>query len=115
GKDTPLVSVLKDSFGDPESVRLRQAWVLTYVRPRALQRFAAALPFLYLRPGTHGSKASGPPTAVLDLAAADRQVWSSLLGAILQSEFFDVRGVEWRAPSRGYRGNAAEYRNTEVA
>lgn len=113
--DVPFVSFLKDGIGDPMGGRVRQVWVLSYVRPTVLQRMAAALPFLYWRPGTHSRVADSTPRAVLDAGAPAAAVWSSLAGALVQSQILDVRGVRWRAPSRGYRGNAADYRNMEVA
>ena len=41
----PLVSILRDTFGDPnrENDRLRYVWPLTYTTPTLKQRFAAAI------------------------------------------------------------------------
>src|SRR5215204_1592003 len=49
----PLVSILRDTLGDPnrENDRLRYVWPLTYTTPTLKQRFAAAIPFFYTRVG----------------------------------------------------------------
>src|SRR5829696_8148371 len=70
-EEVPLVSILRDTLGDadPENDRLRHVWMLTYTRPTAVQRVAAAIPFLYGRVGGRksASRKSVPPP-VIDLA-----------------------------------------------
>jgi hypothetical protein len=113
-KPLPILSILRDTLGDPDSERLRKVWVLTYVRPSITQRAAAALPFFYMRVGARNVPENHPPGAILDLSAPQRQTLSGLVGAAVQSELLDPAGVYWRAPTRGYRGNAAEYRNMHI-
>jgi hypothetical protein len=110
----PIVSILRDSLDDPATERLRKVWVLTYARPNWAQRIAAAFPF-YSRTGTSSVSAGHPPAAIMDLSAPERETWTGLAAAGLQSEFLDGEGLIWRAPTRGYRSVSSEYRSMHVA
>jgi hypothetical protein len=55
GNGVPVVSVLRDSLGSADAVRLRNVWVLTYTRPTVGQKLAAAMPFFYKRFGSDKS------------------------------------------------------------
>ncbi len=113
-EEAPIVSVLRDTLGDPSNDRLRKVWVLTYARPTWAQRIAAAFPFYHPAGGPSISQ-NHPPPAALDLAAPEHNTWTGLAGTALQSEFFDGEGLFWRAPSRGYRAVSGEYRDMHVA
>jgi hypothetical protein len=113
-EEVPIVSILRDSLNDSASERLRKVWVLTYARPNFAQRIAAAFPF-YSRTGISSVSATHPPPAILDLSAPQRNTWTGLAGAAVQSEFLDGEGLIWRAPTRGYRSVSSEYRSMHVA
>ena len=102
----PLVSVLRDTLGDRDSVndRLRYVWVLTSVRPTVLQRVTGAIPFFYWRPDL-GRNADQRPAPVFDMGAASRRVWGTLAGSLLQVLALDSEGRLVRSSTRSYRNN----------
>jgi hypothetical protein len=112
--EVPIVSVLRDTLGDPSSERLSKVWVLSYARPNWAQQAAAAFPF-YSRTGTSSISDHRPPPAIMDLSAPERNTWTGLAGTALQSELLDGEGFLWRAPTRGYRSVSSEYRSMHVA
>ena len=116
GDWVPLVTVLRDTLGDasPENDRLRYVWPLTYTRPSLRQKLSGAVPFLYSRVGnkTHASKNAPPP--VLDLAAADRDVWNKIFWVAVQSLLLDPYGTPIKASTRSYRQNASNYRKSHI-
>jgi hypothetical protein len=73
--EIPMLSVLRDTLGDPnpDNDRLRYVWVLTSARPSLLNRAAGSLPFFYWRPD-FGKNADQQPVPVIDLGAASRGV-----------------------------------------
>jgi hypothetical protein len=113
--EVPLLSVLRDTLGDtdPENDRLRYVWILTSVRPNALQRAASALSFFCFRAGTkqHDHRVPAP---ALDLASPASSVWTNLIGAGLQSTQFDALGKIVRISTRSYRGNSSDYRKVQL-
>jgi hypothetical protein len=113
--DVPLVSVLRDTFGDndPANDRLRYLWMLTYTRPSFGQRLAAAIPFLYQRVGNKHSANAVPP-AVIDLSAPERQVWERFFWTALQRLVLDTYGVPIKASTRAYRQNSGDYRKAQI-
>jgi hypothetical protein len=113
--EVPLVSVVRDTLGDdnPENDRLRYVWMLTYTKPTMLKRLASAVPFLYQQVGNQ-RRASGPPTPILDLAGAKREMWNKFFWYGLQHAFFDTYGIPLRASSRSYRQNMQDYRNAHL-
>jgi len=115
-KWVPLVTVLRDTLGDftPENDRLRYVWPLTYTRPTLRQRVSGAIPFLYSRVGNkkHSSEEAPPP--VLDLAAADRDVWNRIFWTALQSLLLDPYGIPVKASTRSYQHNIAAYRKSHI-
>lgn len=114
--DVPLVSILRDTLGDsdPTNDILRQVWMLTYTRPTVKQRLAAATPFLYTRIGNKKSTGKGVPPPVIDLAAADRDVWQRFMWTALQSLLIDSQGFAVKASSRSYRRNISDYRKAHL-
>ena len=114
-KWVPLVSVLRDTLGDlsPENDRLRYVWPLTYTRPTMRQRLSGAVPFLYSRVGNKSGAQNAPPP-VLDLAAADHDVWNKLFWAALQNLLLDPYGLPVKAATRSYRQNASDYRKSHI-
>lgn len=116
-KWVPLVTVLRDTLGDlsPENDRLRYVWPLTYTRPTLRQRLSGGVPFLYLRVGNKShSSAKAPPPPVLDLAAADRDVWNKILWTALQTLLLDPYGTPIKASTRSYEHNIAAYRKSHI-
>jgi hypothetical protein len=113
--EVPLLSVVRDTLGDdnPENDRLRYVWMLTYTKPTMLKRLASAVPFLYQQVGNQ-RRASGPPTPILDLAGAKREMWNKFFWYGLQHAFFDTYGIPLRASSRSYRQNMQDYRNAHL-
>ncbi len=113
--DVPILSVLRDTLGDPDTGnhRLRYVWILTSTRPTPLQRFASAFSFLCFRTGTK-HHANRVPAPVLDLASLGKTVWPNLLGKGLQSTQFDPLGVMVRTSTRSYRGNSSDYRKLHL-
>ncbi len=112
----PLVSVLRDTLGDlsPENDRLRYVWPLTYTRPTMGQRLSGAVPFLYSRVGNKKSASEKAPPPVLDLAAADRDVWNKIFWTALQSLLLDPYGTPVKAATRSYRQNSSDYRKSHI-
>jgi hypothetical protein len=115
-KWVPLVTVLRDTLGDrsAENDRLRYVWPLTYTRPTLGQRLSGAIPFLYTRVGNkkHFSEKAPPP--VLDLAAADHDVWNKIFWTALQSLLLDPYGIPVKASTRSYRHNITDYRKSHI-
>ncbi|HYL74098.1 MAG TPA: hypothetical protein VEU96_07810 [Bryobacteraceae bacterium] len=111
----PLISVLRDTLGDGSNAddRLRYVWILTSTRPTLVQRFASALSFVRFRTGSE-PHANRVPSAVLDLAAPGKTVWSNLLGHGLQSTQLDPLGMTVRTATRSYRGNFSDYRKVQI-
>ncbi len=116
GNWVPLVTVLRDTLGDssPENDRLRYVWPLTYTRPTIGQRLSGAVPFLYSRVGSRNSAPEKAPPPVLDLAAADRDVWNKIFWTALQSLLLDPYGIPVKASTRSYRQNSSDYRKSHI-
>jgi hypothetical protein len=115
-KWVPMVSVLRDTLGDEsrENDRLRYVWPLTYTRPTMWQRASGAVPFLYGRVGNKKQASDKTPPPVLDLAAADREVWNKLFWTALQSILLDPYGTPLKASTRSYQQNISAYRKSHV-
>lgn len=116
GEWVPLVTVLRDTLGDlkPENDRLRYVWPLTYTRPSLKQRLSGAVPFLYSRVGNKNRVSQNAPPPVLDLAAADHEVWNKIFWAALQSMLIDPVGVAVKASTRSYQHNITDYRKSHI-
>lgn len=112
----PLVTVLRDTLGDfsSENDRLRYVWPLTYTRPTVRQRLSGAVPFLYARVGNKKKSNAKAPPPVLDLAAADRDVWNKIFWNALQTLLVDPYGTPVKASSRSYQQNTSDYRKSHV-
>ncbi|MGI9066222.1 MAG: hypothetical protein ACR2HX_07455 [Pyrinomonadaceae bacterium] len=112
----PLVTVLRDTLGDlsRENDRLRYVWPLTYTRPTMWQRAAGAIPFLYTRVGNKKRASGKAPPPVLDLAAADREVWNKIFWTALQSLLLDPYGTPLKASTRSYEHNISAYRKSHI-
>jgi hypothetical protein len=111
----PLVTVLRDTLGDEisENDRLRYLWALTYTRPTFWQRVSGAVPFLYTRVGSKQSASRNPPP-LMDLAAADRDVWNKICWQALQTILLDPYGTPLRASTRAYQRNISDYRKSHM-
>jgi hypothetical protein len=116
GKWVPLVTVLRDTLSDlnPENDRLRYVWPLTYTRPTLGQRLSGAVPFLYSRVGNKKQSSDKAPPPVLDLAAADHDVWNKIFWTALQSLLLDPYGMPVKASTRSYQHNLAAYRKSHI-
>lgn len=115
-KWVPLVTVLRDTLGDlsPANDRLRYVWPLTYTRPTLRQRLSGAIPFLYTRVGNKKHSSDKAPPPVLDLAAADRDVWDNIFWTALQNLLLDPYGTPVKASSRSYQQNISNYRKSHI-
>jgi hypothetical protein len=115
-KWVPLVSILRDTLGDPnrENDRLRYVWPLTYTRPNLKQRLAAAVPFFYTRVGNKEKLSDKPPPPALDLAAPEQEVWDKLFWTALQNILLDPYGTPIRASTSSYRKNTSDYRKSHI-
>jgi hypothetical protein len=115
-KWVPMVTVLRDTLGDDssENDRLRYVWPLTYTRPTIWQRASGAVPFLYGRVGNKKQASDKAPPPVLDLAAADREVWNKLFWTALQSVLLDPYGTPIKASTRSYQQNIGAYRKSHI-
>src|ERR1041385_318675 len=111
----PLVSILRDTLGDniQENNRLRYVWPLTYTRPTAKQRLAAAIPFFYTRVGNKEKLTKTPPPA-LDLASPESEVWDKIFWTALQSILLDPYGTPIKASTSSYRRNSSDYRRSHI-
>ncbi len=111
----PLVSILRDTLGDDnaENNRLRYVWPLTYTRPTAKQRLAAAVPFFYTRVGNKDKLSKTPPPA-LDLASPESGVWDKIFWTALQNILLDPYGTPIKASTSAYRRNSSDYRRSHI-
>ena len=116
GEWVPLVTVLRDTLGDvnAENDRLRYVWPLTYTRPSLKQRVSGAVPFLYSRVGNKNRASKNAPPPVLDLAAADHEVWNKIFWTALQGLLIDPVGIAVKASTRSYERNIGDYRKSHV-
>ncbi|MDQ3754154.1 MAG: hypothetical protein M3371_05415 [Acidobacteriota bacterium] len=115
-RSLPLVSILRDTLGDaaPDNDQLRYVWTHTYTRPMASQRLASAVPFLYTRVGNKSRSGKSVPPPVIDLAAAERDVWQKLFWSALQSILLDPVSLTVKASTRTLRRNADDYRKAHL-
>lgn len=115
-KEVPLVSIVRDTLGDEntDNDRLRYVWMLTYTKPTFGQRLASAVPFLYSRVGNRKRASGNAPPPIMDLAAADREVWERFLWTALQSLLLDSYAMPLKAVSRTYRRNLSDYRKAHI-
>jgi hypothetical protein len=114
--EVPLVTVLRDTFGDdnPENDRLRYVWMLTYTQPSMAKRIAAAIPFLYRSVGNK-TNVSGPPSPILNLSHAQRATWSKFFLWGVQNALLDTYGLPLKVSTRTYRQNLSDYRKAHIA
>ncbi|MBV9216494.1 MAG: hypothetical protein JO053_09975 [Acidobacteria bacterium] len=90
GTEVPLISILRDTLGDPaaENDRLRYVWMLTMTNPTAAQRVASFVPFLYTRIGNKKNAGNSLPKAVIDMHSPEKAgygklLWSFFRGPVL--------------------------------
>jgi hypothetical protein len=114
--EVPLVSVVRDTLGDEntDNDRLRYVWMLTYTKPSFGQRLASAIPFLYTRVGNKKHAGKNAPPPLMDLAAADREVWERFLWTALQNILLDPYAMPVKAASRTLRRNLSDYRKAHI-
>jgi hypothetical protein len=112
GRDVPLVSVLRDTLGDEaaENDRVTYIWLLTYGRPRLVQRMLSTIPFFYwhIGAGSRSDKAHGP-APLMDLSAPQHPMMAQVERDVIQWTAFDPLGGPVRASTHAYRGNAHDY------
>ncbi|MBA2732291.1 MAG: hypothetical protein H0U54_05315 [Acidobacteria bacterium] len=114
--EVPLVSIVRDTLGDDstDNDRLRYVWMLTYTKPNFGQRIASAIPFLYSRVGNKKRAGKNAPPPIMDLAAADREVWERFLWTALQNILLDSYAMPLKAASRTFRRNLSDYRKAHI-
>jgi len=112
----PILSVLRDTFGDAdrENDLLRYVWIYTYAPPTLKQRIVAAIPFLYHQVTTRREADSPPPIAV-DLADPKRPLWGKASRLFVQNAVLDSLGWTFRALPRTTQRNLEEYREAQIA
>ncbi len=112
----PILSVLRDTFGDAdrENDLLRYVWIYTYAPPTLKQRIVTAIPFLYHQVTTRREADSPPPIAV-DLADLKRPVWGKASRLFVQNAVLDSRGWTFRVLPRTRQRNLQEYREAQIA
>jgi len=115
-KWVPLVTVLRDTLGDPdpENDRLRYVWPLTYTRPSFKQRMLGAVPFFYARAANKHTVSNNSPPAVMDLSTPSSDVWNKIFWIALQNVLLDTYGIPIKASTRSYRRNIGDYRKSHI-
>lgn len=115
--EVPMLSILRDTLGDKkvENDRLRYVWMLTYTKPSLMQRFSAAIPFLYQRTTNKGDARKGMPPPVIDLSPAKKDVWDKAFWIVFRNLIIDDFGMPLRAATLQYRENAQNYRRASIA
>lgn len=116
-EEVPLVSVLRDTLGDEtvENDRLRYVWMLTYTKSSFAQRFAAAIPFLYLRTTNKDEAGSAPPPPIIDLHPSKKDLWNRVFWAVFRNLILEDFGVPAKAATLQYKENLVNYRKSAVA
>ncbi|PYS52222.1 MAG: hypothetical protein DMF68_02200 [Acidobacteria bacterium] len=77
--------------------------------------FGTAIPFLYSRVRDKRSAGNDAPPPIMDLAAADREVWNRFLWTGLQYLLLDSYGIPLKASTHTFRQNLSDYRKAHVA
>lgn len=116
-EEVPLVSVLRDTLGDNliENDRLRQVWILTYTKPSFAQKFAATVPFLYMRMTNKEKIGNSPPPAVIDLNPAQNALWNKIFWRVFKNLILGDFGAPVRAATLQYKTNTDDYQKSAVA
>lgn len=116
-EEVPLVSVLRDTLGDEtvENDRLRSVWILTYTKPSLAQRFAAAVPFLYMRTTNKQTIGTAPPPAVIDLNPSKNAMWDKIFWRVFKNLVLGDFGTPARLATLQYKTNIDDYRKSAVA
>ncbi|MGI9034674.1 MAG: hypothetical protein ACR2GD_01425, partial [Pyrinomonadaceae bacterium] len=117
-EEVPLVSVLRDTLGDNlvENDRLRQVWILTYTKPSLAQKFAAAVPFLYMRTTNKGKiGSSSAPPAVIDLNPSANVIWDKIFWRVFKNLILVDFGTPARLSVLQYKTNSDNYRKSAIA
>ena len=116
-REVPLVSVLRDTLGDEtaENDRLRQVWILTYTKPSFAQKFAAAVPFLYMRTTNKGKIGTAAPPAVIDLNPSENEIWDKVFWGVFKSLILGDFGTPIKAATLQYKTNSDNYRKSAIA
>ena len=114
--EIPVVSVLRDTMGDPDPAndRLRYVWILTDRRAPWYKHALAAIPFLYTRMPAKMPSATRKPGPVLDLSKPGDRSVVSLAKGLLQTQAFDPMGAVIRTSTRSYHLNEEYRRQTRV-
>lgn len=114
-EEIPLISVLRDTFGDniKENDVLREVWVHTYARPRLLQKAAALVPFLY-KGVTIEPRLSlqNPPRAIINLSDTSQPVYQRLLVSGVTNALISQPLL--KTSVKNYQRNISDYRRSNV-
>ena len=124
-RNVPLISVLRDTLGDPipENDRVTDVWLLTYSRPGAGKQVLSAIPFFYWPLNGKSNQPNGEPVApkagnvepLMDLTAPQHPVVAGIGRAILQWTTLDPLSMPVRATSRAYRANETDHERLHLA
>jgi len=98
----PLMSILRDSLGRPESEvhRFRQVWLYPQSQPSVGQRVASAIPFFYFGFYRESASQEKVPAPLLDLAKPMPSLWRRFLVAGVQRALFDPQVFYIRSSTR---------------
>lgn len=114
--EIPLMSILRDSMGRPESEvhRFRQVWLYPQSQPSVGQRVASAIPFFYF--GSHRESASQTeaPAPFLDLAKPMPSLWRRFLVSGVQRTLLDPQAFYIRSSSRTVQHNLGSHRSGQL-
>lgn len=115
-EEVPLVSILRDTLGDDliENDRLRHVWILTYTKPGLVQKFAAAVPFLYMRTTNKRETGTAPPPAVIDLNPSENALWDKIFWRVFKSLILGGFGTPVKAATLQYKTNIDDYRKSAI-
>lgn len=115
--DTPVVAVLRDTLGDPntDNDRLVYVWLLDYSPLNWHQRLLAAVPFFYWRVGRGSNQPEkGRVRPLLNLSAPIRPMLNHANRQLVQWTLFDPMATEVRATTRAYTENETDHERIRI-
>jgi hypothetical protein len=112
----PLMSLLRDSLGRPESEvhRFRQVWLYPQSQPSMGQRVASAIPFFYFGSPRESAFQQKAPPPVLDLAKPMPSLWRRFLVSGVQRALLDPQAFYIRSSTRTVQHNLGSYRSGQL-
>jgi hypothetical protein len=112
----PLMSILRDSLGRPESEvhRFRQVWLYPQSQPSVGQRVASAIPFFYFGSSREAGFQEKAPAPLLDLAKPMPSLWRRVLMSGVQRTLFDSQAFYIRSSTRTVQHNLGSHRSGQL-